>query len=127
MSKQNSIQDETNQRDDLMNSVYFIAVYPIAILAHEFGHYWYFRHIGNHHVDIKFTWNSYRGHHFEVGTPSDYRSLDLNDLNRVYFSGVLFGLIPLFLYSLYHMIGFLWVPVYLYGCRKDLMNMARLK
>lgn len=90
----------------------------VSILFHEYGHLWYFKYILKKDVNIVF--NLKDGINLYTGEEEDYWLLTKNQKKGIYWSGIIFGLIP---YLVFIYISWLFIfplIIYIVGCKTDL-------
>lgn len=91
------------------------AVLGISVIAHELGHYYFFKFKKNKEIKIKRT-----GLKWLAGTMGDYAALSKREYMAVNTWGFIAGIIPIII------AGFIFAPFYLmifpygWGCRQDI-------
>lgn len=96
-----------------------VNIFVISILIHEFGHLAYFRMIDNKTANIVFVINKGL---LQVGHDKDYWVLSPERKNHLYLSGVIPGLVFLFMTGFYYTPSWFLLIPYIWGSRKDLIN-----
>jgi len=90
-----------------------------SIIFHEFGHILIFLE-KNIKVKIRFSKGS-----LKVGKPKDYEKLSRKEKKNLYYSGIVWGLIPLVIGCLMSPIYAFLIPLYLFGCKNDFVRFWR--
>ena len=107
---------------------FLILCYIVAVLLHEFGHWFYFTrelkknvfiHFGKYNDKIRFF----------TGKEEDYKKLKPSQLRDIYLQGIGFGVIFLIIMLLFKQDQFVGLIVvgcaYLYSCMKDIAKAER--
>lgn len=102
-------------------------VFFSMIVFHEFGHYLYFRTIGQK-VKIRLAYHNKHPIYFRIkaGSPKDYKNLSVRNYIGVNLWGIFFGIIPIVYFALdVHPILWLMFLPYLVGCRNDIKEVIK--
>jgi len=92
-----------------------------AIFFHELGHIVAFAENG---VKVKILFSKGK---IQVGEPADYQKLELNQKRLVYFNGIIWGLLPLVSAIFVEQMFSFLIPLYIFGCKKDIVNLWRTR
>lgn len=91
-----------------------------AIVWHEYGHVLFFKESG---VQVKIRFSKGR---IMIGETKDYSKLTKKEKRNMYFSGIVLGMFPLLIAYHTNPPYFFLIPLYLFGCKKDIRNIWRL-
>ena len=103
---------------------YFFLLFA-SIFFHELGHLLYFRKIGKR-MKLQFVFGTIWDMGFQTGVQEDYNDLSDNDYLYSLWSGVLLGLIPIIVSSIFWFPSFLMIVPYGVGCWSDLKEINKV-
>lgn len=104
--------------------IYFIFIFFTSIGVHEFGHLLYFERKGIK-AEVRFFWESWRYFGYRTGNTEQHEQLTYKEKYYLSLSGIAAGLLFICgatILFMYWQTLLLIIP-YLYGCRRDIMNM----
>ena len=101
----------------------FIGLYILSAVVHEFGH-WVILQTRSRTAKMMFGRDDNKIR-FVTGTQENYYYLDKEFKGLIYWTGIIFGLIPIMIAGLYHIVFFLMLAPYLVNCYSDFEKIIR--
>lgn len=99
---------------------YMIGVLIMSVIAHELGHVLFFEFALKKKVRFHFYWKSIRQFGWECGNDEDYQDLTKEQYSMLLKTGIVAGLLPIIILSLFFQITLLLLIPYISGCWYDI-------
>ena len=112
--------------------ILFLIVLTLAVIVHEFGHWWFFKHYFNRDVSFYVNWlptkiPGVKIPEIIVGNDKDYKILSDKDKMSLYVTGIMFGFLPILMASAFVSVWYTFLIVlYVHGCSSDMNELFRL-